>query len=118
MDRILKISVCITLVVVLSCPAIVLAKSGAQSRISKLTTSVYHSGVKAIDRTEGILDHCLKSTFSLFNPCLDVVKMCSDVAFKPLNYPFDYIEKRIYKPKVVKMRIEIPTPKKPELLNQ
>jgi hypothetical protein len=118
MDRILKIGVCLALIVVLSCPAIVLAKGDAQSRISKLTTSVYHSGVKAIDRTEGILDQCLKSTFSLFNPCLDVVKMCSDVVFKPLNYPFDYVEKRMYKPRVVKKSIVIPTPEKPELPNQ
>ncbi|MGC8602239.1 MAG: hypothetical protein ACP5VS_00975 [Desulfomonilaceae bacterium] len=117
MDRILKIGVCLTLMLVLSCPAIVSARGGAKSKISQFTTNIYNKGSKALDRTGGVLDNCLKSTFSLFNPCLDVIKMCSDVAFKPLNYPFDYIEKRIYKLKTVKKRIEIPVPEKPEIPN-
>ncbi|MCL5125682.1 MAG: hypothetical protein M1511_14525 [Deltaproteobacteria bacterium] len=118
MDRILKIGLCLLLVVVLSCPTIVLAKSGVRSKISNLTTTVYKKGATALDKTGGVLDTCLKSTFGLFNPCLDVIKMCSDVAFKPLDYPFDYIEKRIYKPRVVKKCIQIPAPEKPEMPNK
>jgi hypothetical protein len=115
MDRILKIGVCLTLIVVLACPVIASTKAGKESKLSNLTSTVYDGGAKALDRTEGILSQCLKSTFSLFNPCLDVVKMCTDVALKPLNYPFDYVEKRIYKPKAQKKRVEIPTPEKPEM---
>ncbi|MGC8659910.1 MAG: hypothetical protein ACP5U1_12635 [Desulfomonilaceae bacterium] len=117
MDRILKIGVCLSLFVILSFPTIVLAKNTVRSKLSNLTTTVYHKGAKALDKTEGVIDTCLKSTFSLFNPCLDVIKMCSDVAFKPINYPFDYIEKRIYKPRLVKKRMEIPAPQKPEMPN-
>ncbi len=118
MDRILKMSVCLTLIVVLSCPMIVLAKDSSTSAASNMATTVYDEGAKALynicppcvaevcsicgimrqDRkgnlgNEDILNRCLKSTFSLFNPCLDVVKTCADVALKPLNYPFDYVEK-------------------------
>ena len=117
MDRILKIGVFVTLFVFILCPSFVLAKGGVQSKISSMTATVYDKGSKALDKTEGVINSCLKSSFSLFNPCLDVIKMCSDVAFKPLNYPFDYIEKRIYKPRVVKKRIEIPAPEKPEMPN-
>ena len=118
MDRILKMSVCLTLIVVLSCPMIVLAKDSSTPAASNMATTVYDGGAKALynicppclaevcsicgimrqDRkgnlgNEDILNRCLKSTFSLFNPCLDVVKTCTDVALKPLNYPFDYVEK-------------------------
>ena len=66
MDRILKMGVCLTLIVVLSCPAIVLAKNAGQSTIVNMTNQVYDGGAKALDKTEGILNRCLKSTFSLF----------------------------------------------------
>jgi hypothetical protein len=118
MDRILKMGVCLTLIVVLSCPAIVLAKNAGQSTFVNMTNQVYDGGAKALDKTEGILNQCLKSTFSLFNPCLDIVKMCTDVALKPLNYPFDYVEGKLYKPKVVNKRVEIPAPQKPVMPKQ
>ncbi len=143
MDRILKMGVCLTLIVVLSCPAIVLAKDSSTSAASNMATTVYDGGAKVLNsicppcvaevcsicgimpqdrkgnqRTEGIINRCLKSTFSLFNPCLDAVKMCTDVALKPLNYPFDYVEQKIDKPKVVNKRVEIPAPQKPVMPKQ
>lgn len=109
MDRILRIGLCLALVVVISLPALVLAKAGKDTNISNIPTKVYDGGVRVLDRTEGILNQCLKSTFSLFNPCLDVVKMCTDVVLKPLNYPFDYAEGKIYGANH-KKRLVIPTP--------
>jgi hypothetical protein len=114
MDRILRMGVCLALVVVISCPALVLAKAGRDSSISSVPAKVYDGGARVLDKTEGILNQCLKSTFSLFNPCLDVVKMCTDVVLKPLNYPFNYVENKIYKHKPKHNKhLDIPTPQKP-----
>lgn len=99
MDRILRIGLCLALVLVIAFPAVVLAKPDKHSKISAIPGKIYHGGTVALDKTGGVVNQCLKSTFSLFNPCLDVVKMCTDVVLKPLNYPFDYVEKKIYKPK-------------------
>jgi hypothetical protein len=40
--------------------------------------------------------------------------MCTDVVLKPLNYPFNYVENKIYKHKPKHHRhLDIPTPQKP-----
>ena len=102
MDRILKMSVCLTLIVVLSCPMIVLAKDSSTSAASNMATTVYDGGAKAL---YNICPPCLAEVCSIcgimsqdrkgdlrpkvyltvasnqpsvcFNPCLDVVKTCT-----------------------------------------
>jgi hypothetical protein len=42
--------------------------------------------------------------------------MCTDVVLKPLNYPFNYVENKIYKHKHKPKHhrhLDIPTPQKP-----
>lgn len=62
----------------------------AGSSNDSTTYSIYRGGVSALEQTEGLISGVLKSTFSLFNPCLDIVKGCTNIVLAPIEYPFRY----------------------------
>jgi hypothetical protein len=89
----------------------------AGSRPNDSTTyKLYRGGVSTLERTEGLISGVLKGTFSLFNPCLDVVKGCTSIVLAPIEYPFTYLSQS--KKRVATKRSKVPVPKKPELPKQ
>ncbi|MBI5249252.1 MAG: hypothetical protein HY912_07140 [Desulfomonile tiedjei] len=114
MSTIAKLAICGLLIVVLAVPAF--AGGVPQKKSSSAIGSVYGAGVSAAEQTEGAVSGCLKSCFSLFNPCLDIVKCCSKVVLLPIEKPFDYVEGKLTGQKqAAKKASKIPEPKKPEI---
>lgn len=109
MARIVIISICVLLLVALAAPAFSNGKGSVAGK-------AYARGVSAVETVETAFSGCLKSVFSLCNPCLDLVKGCANVALIPIEAPFNLISgkpalggpPRAQAPKV-------PIPKKPEM---
>jgi hypothetical protein len=116
MSKIAKIALCALLVVALAIPAFANGASEKRSSASKVTSAIYKGGATALDTTEGLFSGCLRRTFSLFNPCLDFVKGCANVALMPIEKPLEYVEKAAFKPRQAKKaKSKIPEPQKPEI---
>ena len=49
------------------------------SYIDSATNTLYRGGASVAENTEGLVSGVLKGTFSLFNPCLDIVKGCTSI---------------------------------------
>ncbi len=114
MFKILRMALCVSLMIALAAPAFAAAKGPNKSFTSDMVGSVYDTSANVVDRADGIVNSCLKRTFSLFNPCLDAIKFCSDIAFTPIQKPIDYVEGKIYKTKpVAKKAVGVPAPLKP-----
>jgi hypothetical protein len=77
-------------------------KKSIKSTAANVAGTVYQGGVSLAERTEGLVSGCLKTTFSFFNPCLDVVKGCSTIVMSPIEKPLDYLESKVYTAKPVK----------------
>jgi len=93
MSKIAKIALCTLLVLALAIPAFANGASEKRSSASKVTGAIYKGGATALETTEGLFSGCLRRTFSLFNPCLDFVKGCANVALMPIEKPLEYVEK-------------------------
>jgi hypothetical protein len=114
MFKIMKMALCVSLIVALAAPAFAAAKGSNKSFTSDVVGSVYSTGANAVDTADGFVNSALKRTFSLFNPCLDAIKFCSDRVFAPIQMPIDYVEGKIYKTKpAYKKAVAVPTPLKP-----
>jgi hypothetical protein len=110
MSTIAKLTVCGLLILALAVPAF--AGGVPQKKSASTMGKVYDTGVSAVEQTEGIISGCLKNCFSLFNPCLDVVKRCTNVALAPIEMPFSYVEGKLSQPsKATKKAAKIPEPK-------
>ena len=105
------IALTLAIVVVAAYPAV----AGARSNDSA-AYKVYRGGVSAMEQTECLIGGVLKGTFSLFNPCLDIVKGCTSIVLAPIEYPFTYLDKA--KKRTATKRSGVPVPKKPELPKQ
>ncbi len=123
MIRMATIALCGLLILALSVPVFAggAADSGsASAKITKASKTIYRGGVNVADRAEGLCTGCLKTCFSLCNPCLDLIKGCAGYALLPIEVPFSYVEKKAYayagKGKaghaVKKAPVEVPGPKK------
>lgn len=109
-----RMALCVSLIVALAIPAFAAAKGPNKSFTSDMAGSVYDTGANMVDRADGFVNSALKRTFSLFNPCLDIIKFCSDTAFAPIQKPIDYVEGKIYKKKPAhKKAVGVPAPLKP-----
>lgn len=96
MSKTLRITLCALLVLALAVP--VFANGGKAKRSSaSIPGRIYAAAATATDRTANLATGCLKRSFSLFNPCLDFVKGCTDMVLTPIGKPFDYMEKAIGK---------------------
>lgn len=105
----IKICTCILLVAALATPA--LSGNGAASALGK----VYQESASVGEQVEGAFSGCLKRTFSLFNPCLDLVKGCASIALIPIEAPFNLVSRVACSTPVQKHAPKVPMPKKPEL---
>lgn len=114
MFKILRMALCVSLIVALAAPVFAAAKGPNKSFTSEVATNVYETGANVVDRADGFVNSALKRTFSLFNPCLDAIKFCSDRVFAPIQMPIDYVESKIYKTKpATKKAVAVPEPLKP-----
>lgn len=116
MFKFLGMALCVCLMIALAAPAFAAAKGPNKSFTSDMAGAVYNTGANAVDRADGFVNSALQRTFSLFNPCLDIIKFCSDYAFAPIQKPIDYVEGKIYKTKPAqKKAVVVPAPQKPEI---
>lgn len=115
MIRTARIGLCCIIVLSLAIPVFAGGAPDARSAASKAAGSVYKGGATVLDRTEGFFTGALKNTFSIFNPCLDLVKGCTKVVLYPIEKPISYAENVIYKSRGAKKAAHIPAPQKPEL---
>lgn len=120
MSKIAKIALCALLVVALAIPAF--ADSAAQKQSTgprvadKVSDAVYKGSISAFQTTEGLLSGCLKKTFGLFNPCLDLAKITAEIALIPVEKPMEYFESAVLTPRPAKKAAaKVPEPQKPEI---
>ncbi len=95
MYKLIKIAVCFVLISLLAVPAFSAGKTVDRTRpniISNVAETVYDTSAGVVEKTEGLFSGCLKTTFSFFNPCLDLVKGCTTVVLAPIQKPIDYTE--------------------------
>ena len=111
MNRTVTMCVCLILVAALTIPAFAGKAYSRRSAVDK----VYGGGVMVVEKTEGLLTGILKNTFKLFNPCLDVVKGCTNIVLAPVDVPFNMLSKATSKPRKARKSSKEPLPKKPEL---
>jgi hypothetical protein len=96
MNKPLRIVLCGLLILALASP--VFADGGSVKRAHRSWASSICSGVNhAADQTAGAFTGCLKRSFSLFNPCLDAIKGCTNLVMSPIEKPFDYMERSVGK---------------------
>jgi hypothetical protein len=117
-----KIAICAVLMLALAAPVLAGGPPKKGSTVDSVKSTVYsggdalyRGGAKVVGRTEELAGGFLKNTFSLFNPCLDLVKSCTNIALAPIERPVTYIENRFCKPKTMKKAGTVPQPKKPEV---
>ncbi|MFH1117347.1 MAG: hypothetical protein V1792_25795 [Pseudomonadota bacterium] len=92
----------------------VASPADAGPRSSDSTTyKIYSGGVSALETTEGLISSVLKGSFSLFNPCLDIVKGCTNIVLAPIEYPLSYLDRPARR--VATKTLKVPVPEKPEL---
>jgi hypothetical protein len=112
MNKPLLIVLCGLLVLALASP--VFADGGSAKRAHRSWTSSIGAGASnAVDQTAGVCTGCLKRTFSLFNPCLDAIKGCTNIVMWPIEKPFDYMERSVGKYWDGKKSAKAPAPKRP-----
>jgi len=106
----------IGIVVICLCLSPVLANAGQDTSdyLKKLPGKVYKGSVTVLDRTEDVFSGVLKRVFGFFNPCLDLVKGCTNVVMKPIEKPLNYVERMTFGKKPVGPG-KIPAPKKPDM---
>ncbi len=105
------IALVLVIAVVVALPVAASARSNDST-----TYKIYRGGVSAAEQAECLVSGVLKGTFSLFNPCLDIVKGCTSIVLAPIEYPFSYLSQS--GKRVATKRSKVPVPKKPELPKQ
>ncbi len=75
------------------------APPAPQTVVENVSGAVFDTGAGIFDAGEGLLTGCLKRTFSFFNPCLDVVKGCTNMVMAPVEKSIDFSEGLFFKPK-------------------
>lgn len=84
---------------------------GAPAQSSSMSGAVYNHGASALATTEGFVSGCLRNIFGAFNPCLDMVRGCSDVVFSPLDRSVGYVENKVRGTRYVKRRVKVTSDK-------
>lgn len=115
MGKTARIILFCVIAVALAVPAFAGGAPASGFTCSNIAGTVYKGGVSCVERTEGFVTGCLKNTFSLFNPCLDVVKVATNIAFYPLDRSVGYVESCLCRPaaasKAAKAAAKPKTPK-------
>ena len=117
MSKTPMITVCALLIVALAVPAIAGSSSCKEGSLDAVAHRVYKGGTAIAVDTEAHLTGCLRNVFGLFNPCLDLVKGCTDVVLAPVEKPFAFMARAVDKPKRAKRKAaqKIPVPQKPKI---
>lgn len=112
-----KLIVSIMVVSLVLSPLLAWSGPNKTSYLSNVSGQVYRGGVTVLEKTEDVFSGVLKRTFGFFNPCLDLVRGCTNTVLKPIEGPISYVESVTWgtKPKPVG---KIPAPKKPEIPNK
>ncbi len=98
------IPITVLLILTLTIPALADDTRQKSSGARRVASSIYHGGASVIDLTEGAISSCLKRTFSVFNPCLDMIKGCTTRVLTPIQAPIDYFAGVTTKPKPTRAR--------------
>lgn len=107
MNYTVRIAIAMLLVVALAAPVFSANRSSTMGR-------VYSASASLAEQAEGAFSGCLKRTFSIFNPCLDLVKSCTNIVLIPIEAPFNLLSRYTAAPAARKVP-RVPVPKKPEL---
>jgi hypothetical protein len=107
MTKTLTATICLCLIVAMACVAFA---NGARERstVSRAGVAFYKGGSHILDTGGMLVNGCLKTTFSLFNPCLDLVKGCTTRVLSPLDKGFAYAEKTVAKQWPKKKTVKAP----------
>ncbi len=117
MNKVVKIiTACAFLIVLPSLVAASSGQSGSFAAVSKFGNQIYSGGSTVLNRGEDLLSGCLKTTFSIFNPCLDLIKGTTGVILAPIERPRAVWDAIAKKTKALRGN-SIPMPKKPTLTN-
>lgn len=114
MCSITKIVISGFLIAAMAVPGFAAGDANKPYSISQLSGTMYKSGSTALDKAEGVVSVVFKKTFGFFNPCLDLIKGCTDRVLSPIERPFAYVENAVFKPKA-RGTSKVPAPKKPEM---
>jgi hypothetical protein len=111
MTKTLTAIICVCLIAAMACSAFA---NGARERstVSRVGGSFYKGGSQILDKSGMVVNSCLKTTFSLFNPCLDFVKGCTTRVLSPLDEGFAYAENTVAKQWPKKKTVKAPPPGK------
>jgi hypothetical protein len=110
-------ALCILVMVALAAPVFANGASAKEGVVSKYAGKTFKAGCTVLKETEGHVSGCLRHTFGLFNPCLDLVKGCATLALSPVEKTAGYLAKVTARPKAApkKGTQDIPAPKKPSM---
>ena len=108
MNITVRIAIGVLLIIVLASPAFSANRNSTMGH-------VYSTSVSLAEQAEGAFSSCLKRTFSVFNPCLDLVKGCTSIVLLPVEAPFNLLSRYTWAPAPRKVHKKVPAPKKPEL---
>ena len=94
MTKTLTAIICVCLIAAVASVALA---NGAPERsaVSRVGGTVYKGGSQVLDTSGMLVTSCLKTTFSLFNPCLDLVKGCTTRVLSPCDKGFAYVESTV-----------------------
>lgn len=68
------------------------ASSAEKGRVSGMVNTAYTESTEAMATGGDYVSQGFGACFSLFNPCLDLIKSCAGLVMTPLEYPFDAID--------------------------
>jgi len=107
MTKTLTAIICVCLIAAIACVAFA---NGAPERstVSRAGVAFYKGGSQILDRGGMLVNSCLKTTFSLCNPCLDFVKGCTTRVLSPLDKGFAYAENTVAKQWPKKKTVKAP----------
>jgi len=109
-----KMVACVIVVSLVLSPMLAWSGSNKTSYLSNVPGKVFQGSVTVLEKTEDVVSAVLKTTFGFFNPCLDLVKGCTNTVMKPIEMPISYVEKLTEGTKSKPVG-KIPAPKKPEI---
>jgi hypothetical protein len=112
MNKPLSIIACGLLVLALAAPAFADGQRVKAPR-SSYASSICAGGAVVADKTAGFFTNVLHRSFSFFNPCLDLVKGCTNTVLYPVQRSFDYMDDAIACRLPGATRPKAPAPKKP-----
>ncbi|MEW6532638.1 MAG: hypothetical protein AB1473_17540 [Thermodesulfobacteriota bacterium] len=114
----IMMAACVIVAISLAVPVSWADGSFKDVSLRKMPGQAYSKGATIVKDTEYHVTEIMRNTFSLFNPCLDLVKGCTRVVLTPIEKPFSLLGKPAPKAKKSASKPaegKIPPPEKPAL---